>query len=385
MQKTRWILQTLILSAALNVALLSIFFYFLIRDNPLHFAYKPKEEVFCEPPPITPTLLGRLHAFSFAELVELLKDQRKLEYGYRVRDFALSALASFHEFDVERALGRGELSKRRWESLGNSFLLFPSLSDEDFDKLQNFAKKEKWPFTAKGLFKALRKNGIEMSDPELIGYFCHTPHFVFLETLFARTNLRFKKRNILALASENSWDQLERFWLQQQENRDFSQHTRQVFLMDAIEAGSKTAAYLLLITDFDFAIQQLEDAQVVKVLDLLTVQTQEALHFATQIAASCRGDEVQQRAMQRLAEYTHKPLKEIAGHFYEKPHQKHLRPLFREAPPAAPDPSVHIIQPGESLWLIAKKYQLPLEVLMEANHLQSTLIQPGKTLKIPLH
>jgi hypothetical protein len=383
MQKFRWLVQTLILSTALNAALLCTFFYFLIRDNPLHFSYRPKEEIYHEPPPLTSTLLRRLQTFSFADLVELLDDSRKVEYGYRIRDFALSSLASFHDFDVERALGRGRLSKKQWEYEGRSFLLFPRLQDEDFETLRSFASTERWPFTPRGLFREIQEKGIEKSDPALIHFFCHTPPFILLETLFARTHLPIRKRNLLALTLESGWERVEAFSAKEEQERDFSAAARVAFLIDAIEGGSKTATYLLLITDPLFAVKELDDEQTLKILDLLTVKTQEAQRFVQLTAQSPRCDEVRQKAMGRLAEYRGESTKEIAGHFYEKPGLKELRPLFRQQPPAAPDPATHIIQPGESLWLIARKYRVPIELLIETNHLQSTVIRPGHLLKIP--
>ena len=142
MQKSRWILQTLILSAALNGALLCTFFYFLIRENPIRFSYLPKEEVCSGDPPISPAFLERLRSFPFTQLVGLLQDERKVEQGYRVKNFALGALAAFHEFDVERGLGRGRLTKRKWESKEHNFRLFPGLNAGDFDALKVFASSK---------------------------------------------------------------------------------------------------------------------------------------------------------------------------------------------------------------------------------------------------
>lgn len=377
---SKWVLQTLILSVALNGALLCTFFYFLIRDNPLHLAYQPKEEREERPPPITPTLLGRLHTLPVEQLKELLQDQRKIQHGYRVRDFALGALASFHDVDVERGVGKGKLAKRKWEYGGDSFLLFPGLQDADFDQLQTFVAEEKWPLTPRGLFRLLRSAGVDKSDPALVHFFCHTPHFILLETLFARTELPIKKRSVLAVALESGWENLETYYEKQQTGTDFSDAIRQKFLVDAITEGSKTAVYLLLITDSTFACEELEDGQVVHLLELLTIKTQEAMQFAKLIVESPRSDSVRYRALERLSDFTGR---DLAGHFYEKPGLKKLRPVFREQPPAAPEPSTHIVQPGESLWLIARKYQVTLEKLMESNHLQSTSIRPGKSLKIP--
>lgn len=383
MHKSRWILQTLILSIALNATLLCIFFYFLIRSNPLHFAYKPKEEIFNTPLPVTSTLLNRLNSFSFEQLIDLLNDQRTVHQGYKIRDFALGTLFIHQDFDVERGLGKGKLATRKWENEGKKFLLFPGLVDEDFEVLQQFARTQKWPLTAKGFFRLIREKGIEKTDPALISAFCHTPHFVLTETLFARSKLPIQKKTLLALALESGWETLDAFYRREQENADFGVEARTAFLMEAIEQKSKTAAYLLLITDGDFAKNTLEDVKVIKILALLTVKTEEAERFAQEMAHSLRGDEVKRAAILRLSHYSGHSPEEIAKNFYEKPGLKELRPQFRQKPAASLDPNTHIIQPGESLWLIARKYHVSAERLIELNHLQNTNLKPGRSLKIP--
>jgi len=74
---------------------------------------------------------------------------------------------------------------------------------------------------------------------------------------------------------------------------------------------------------------------------------------------------------------------ETAARLSPRPSIGELRPVFREQPPASPSPRTHVIKQGESLWLIANKYQISIEKLMEFNGLHSTVLQPGRTLKIP--
>lgn len=380
--KSRWILQTLILSVMLNVLLLCIFFYFLISDRSLYFSYHPHVEIEPIPPPIPVTFLERLHTVSFDHLIELLNDDRKMGQGYHVRDFALGALAVFHDFDVERGLGKGPLSKRKWEYGGESFLIFPDLHEEELTLLQTFARTERWPYTAKGIFKQIKENGIAKSDPTLISFFCHTPEFILVETLFARTHLPIQRKTVLSLVLEGGWEGLSLFYEQQQQSACFSDTVRRTFLLERINRGSSTAAQLLLVTDLSFAVDELGDPQVEQVLELLTNNTEEVLQFAQQIAVSLRSDNARERARACLDQLTRNVPDEIAGHFYEKPGIKDLRPVFRQTPPAAPSPHTHLVQPGESLWLIARKYNLSIDYLLEINHLQSTVLQVGKVLKL---
>lgn len=385
MQKSKWILQTLILSGVLNAAFFGLFFYFLMWGNPIYFAFNPegKEESCQGLPPLSPSLMGRLETFPLCQLVDLLQDDRKIEQGYRVRDFALGALAAFHDVDVERGLGKGSLAKRRWVWEENTFLLFPGLKEEDFDALITFAKKERYPFTPQGLFKRVKAAGPENCDLDLLQVLLHTPQVVLLETLFARTHLPIQKKTLLALALEGGWEVVDVFYKEQQAKADFTDRSRGRFLVRAIEQGSKTAAALLLHTDENFVLNEMDDNQVTTLLTLLGSQSEAGLKCAQKIALSPRGDAVRDLAFKMVVEKTGKIPPELAGHFYEKPGLKELRPVFRQAPPAAPDPRTHIVQPGESLWLIARKHHISLEKLVDYNHLQSTVIRPGKSLKIP--
>ncbi|NGX53310.1 MAG: hypothetical protein K1000chlam4_00019, partial [Chlamydiae bacterium] len=139
---------------------------------------------------------------------------------------------------------------------------------------------------------------------------------------------------------------------------------------------SKTAAYLLLITDSDYALHQLDDSTICEIIALIPEKTQEAARFVQALLDSRRGEPVHRHALAQIGQYSGRELT-------PRPAQGELRPTFRERPPASPDPRLHIIQPGESLWLISHKYNIPIEDLMLHNHLQTTVLQPGKTLKIP--
>jgi hypothetical protein len=383
MSKSRLLFFILCFSGALNVALLSILFYFLIQTPPHSFFYHPPMAI-AEGPPPCEELFAKLENLTFTELTALLSDQRKVAHGYLVRDFALGALAKVHDFDVERGLSRGELSTRMWQYQGNTFLLFPGLGPIDFEKLQAFAQEDKWPFTPRGLLRCIKEEKIENCDPALISFFCHTPHFLLIETLFARTGLPIQKRSILTLIMESEWGTIENFYQQQKKEADFSIQKRRDFLLAALRTNSRTAAQLLLLTDLEFAVNDIDDQLVLKIFELQLGESQAALSFAYSIAESPRSDPIQQKALAYIATYSgSSPQDELVGHFLTKPGLKELRPVFREAPPAAPDPRTHVVQPGESLWQISKKYHVPLEILIKTNHLESTTIQAGKCLKIP--
>lgn len=378
--------QTLILSGVLNVIFLGIFFYFFIRENPfpIAFEYAPLN------PPVEKLILpveviGELAPLSSQELQAKLNDDTHVRDGYRIKDFALAILGFRDHLDVRRALGKKNLSERRWKiGSKHELTLYPELEADDFVVIQAFLKEEKWPETSYGLYLQIKKQGTS-ADPALLQMFCQTPEFLAVEVLFGPTCLPIKKGTLLALLIETPWPLIDAFLQKQRAGCDLSEHARRQFLIQSLMAHSQTAAYLLLMTDFTFAVDQLENSQVIVLLDLISKKTTEAVRYLKEIINSLRPEEIRQQAVDRLKSLGVESKGEIAARPGPRPSIGELRPVFRDKPPASPPPGIHVIQAGESLWLIARKYQVSIEELKATNHLSSPTIQPGKTLKIPRH
>ncbi|MCH9609661.1 MAG: hypothetical protein S4CHLAM45_00500 [Chlamydiales bacterium] len=334
---SRWLKQTLILSLGLNVVFVALLFHLAYRDSSsrLNFAYRPGR-----PETLEIALPQEFASASFETLIENLKDPK-------CRKHALSALVKGHDFDVERALGSPPQKR---------------LSDEDYKAICRFAKEEQYPFTARGLYKRL---------PETGKIFCFTPEFIQLQTLFARTQLPIENEILITLVSEGEFETLATYFRKQQEGANYEEGRRRQLLLDYIHDGSRTAAYLLLLTDYDFALATLPDEETVDLLQLLNVKTAEALRYCKALLDSSRSPLCKEKAS------------EIAGRFYRRPGEGVLRPQWRERHPKALPNDTHVIQPGESLWTISRKYRVSIEDLMKVNNLHSTTLQPGRLLKIP--
>ena len=374
----KWLVQALILSGLFDIALIAIFFYFLVQDNAFLFTFLPSNETECEAISFNP----ELESLSFEQLRELLLDVKMLEKGYRVRDLALGVLVSDHHLDLIRAVGR-PFSQSRLTFGETQLSVFPGLNHEDFQNIFQFTQRERWPLTSKGLFYEIEKGGMESVDTDLVIFFCRCPEFIAFETLFVREHFPIQKGTLLKMAIEGGWERLEHYFKSQEKKSDFSDRMRQALLLDYIEGGSKTAAYLLLLIDYSFANTELDDRGVSQLIDLLIDNTPEVLTFLETISTSQRSEQVCQKASQSLTNFLDLSEEEISGRYFPRPGIGELRPKFRDKPPMSVSPQVHVIQLGESLWLIARKYQLSVEALMEYNQLHSTVIQPGKTLKIP--
>lgn len=44
---------------------------------------------------------------------------------------------------------------------------------------------------------------------------------------------------------------------------------------------------------------------------------------------------------------------------------------------------MHVIEPGDNLWKIARKYKVSVEEIKRVNHLETEKLRPGKQLEIP--
>ncbi|NGX61952.1 MAG: hypothetical protein K940chlam9_01443 [Chlamydiae bacterium] len=381
--KSQWFFQAFVLSLLLNGILVGVFFYFLIRENPLPFFYTPPKIKQEKGVPPSPDFFASLRTLPLNDLFSMLKERQKVERRWAVRDFALGTLVETHEFAVWRALGKRALGGRRWKGEEESFLLFPGLDDESWEKIERFAKTEAYPWTTKGLFLRIQEAGVIDSPSEMIEAFSFTSEFVVLNTLFSRSNLPLHKGALLKLVLEGEWEMLENFFESEKKEADFSEQMRQELLVSYLDHGSQTAAYLLLLTDLEFVGEELSEEKVCQLISQLTVPTEEASQFLQEILEADYPLGAQAEARKQLGNWLQEPPEEVAKRFFPRPSEGELRPSFREAPPAAPEPSQHIVQPGESLWLIARKYHLTVEELMQANNLHSSTLKQGAVLKIP--
>ena len=68
--------------------------------------------------------------------------------------------------------------------------------------------------------------------------------------------------------------------------------------------------------------------------------------------------------------------------------QPTLKPLPKAINPkpaiAAATKRMHVIQSGENLWKIARKYKVSVEAIRKANHLETDKLRVGKQLIIPV-
>jgi hypothetical protein len=349
------------------------------------------------------------------QLITQLNDREFIEEGYTYRDVALAVLVNFHQFDIARAIGENILLQQRKLEIenGNSVFLYPGISEEQYHTILHFSLRERWPFTGEGLFHRIQKQ-MPSLDTSLLDAFYLTPEFLTIHTLIHRAETPadspVEKPDLVRMLSEGTWKMLADFVAQQRIVQDLSATRRQKFLLDYIDQKSPMAAYILLKTDYDFSLRKLDDTDTLRILRLIKEKKVIAEKYATALLISPRSDLIWQTAAQRLYEY--------AG---EKPPEKHIYlsalarftssnpisttpaplsiekkkttekikvtttsvPIQTTKTPHPSSPRFYIIQEGDSLWKIAHRFHVDIETLKNHNQLQSDLLKPGTTLKIP--
>lgn len=419
--------QALLISGSLNIAILTIFFYWLIKEAPptpyceLKPANRKEQQIPLAVEPSSAEVIRLFRTLSLEQLIARLLNTQLVENGFTQRDLALSSLISFHDFDFTRSLKGLPLPDQQRkipfgrDSKGNNvyIIVYPNLSEKHFQTIVDFTRLEKWPLTSRGLFRILRKRGLE-NDPSLIDAFYLTPEFLSVETLFNRSDIQVTKQEVLAVLLQGSWNMLSTFSEQQHRAQDLSPAKRQRFLMDYINKKSMASLTLLLKTDFAFASKKLDDNQVLAILNLMLEHSPAGEKFALAILKSPRSDTVRLMAANRLFEFAGEPKPEknkyaaALARFVpeakvplaqtpppqEKPKKiiptKPNKPIAQAAPskvkkasPPMRPTRTYIVQEGDSLWKIAKRFKIEISAIKKLNNLKSDFLKPGITLKIP--
>lgn len=294
------------------------------------------------------------------ELWIKLSDKRLVEHGFTVGDLTASALSGFYCFDLERALGR-ELEKKAvvYGSHGETLPLFTNLTEQDYNTLEAFIKRERWPFSAQGLFRIL-KNPKFREEKSLQETFFLTPEFITVERLVSTPSHKVEKETLLSLLLSGDWGKLAAFYEIQKQSSDWSEVPRRLFLLDWIHAGSKEAAELLYKSEGDFVVKKLDDKTTLALLRLLNEEDKKS--FSQKLLLQPRSEEVRKMALAFAGET--KDLK--------------AAPIFRP-----PSEGIYIVEPNDSLWKIAKKLNISMDLIRQMNGLTNDQLKPGRPLRIP--
>ena len=442
----RRLITFLVVSGALNIFLMGLLFYWNIRERPPtpYFELKPAASHEQKSPLAVDysdsEVIRYFRRMPLEWLVSRLDNKQLVENGYTQRDLALASLIAFHHFDMDRALcGLPPPDQKRFIRYGKfrdgapaDLIVYPGLSDKHFAAVVSFAATERWPMTSKGMFMALQKEEKEQRDPSLVDAFLMTTDFTVLEMLFSRSGVPIDKEELLSVVLEGDWSQLAHFVEQQKAAQDLTPARRYGFLLDYIQKSSKAAAKLMLKIDGTFAARKFDDSQVLQLLSLLDDKSPEGEQFALFMLTSPRSDAVHKMAATRLYQYAREPVPENYRHEAAlarfAPTHKVVQPaapvsakpspVVSSPPPPRPQPKIakpapapkklqlpkpsvpivtqrkiatppapkaryYVVQEGDSLWKISRRFNVDMEVIRAFNQLDSDSLRPGRTLKIP--
>ncbi len=396
MNKAKFLTQALILSGTLNIGFISTCIYFALKDKQAAISYEVPTEL--KEKLTNEQVLRAYSRASFQELLLRLESKEKMEEGCVKRDLALACLAAFHHLSVEKALGGELLQKRILPFQGDKGLsditLFVGLKDEQFEAVLQFVKTEKWPFTAKGLFTAVKQSSFPW-DPDLLEAFYLTPEFHGIYALLQKHISYVPKPLVVAMLKEASWSLLERFSEKLRTRQSYDDETyRECLMTYTLEGGSKIAADLLWRHEPDCILKRFDDEQILAFLESNRDQKERMEALAKELLLSVRSDGVRQKAAAVLYASVGEAFPE--SYDYEVALQRFCpqKIVFSPAPVnivtvAVEEKSpvskkiVHRVREGESLWKISRKYKISVDDIIKCNRLESDRLKVGKELEIP--
>jgi hypothetical protein len=401
-KRTRKLTQLLMISVGLNAIFFSSFIYSILKEREFSIpidlkpAQKKNLQVLNNE-----ELLRAYSTLSFSELLQRLENKELVEDGFLKRDLALACLVAFHHFNLERALGGLSLQKRYipFSNQQNQehipLAVFPGLADFQYQAIVHYAKTEKWPLTSQGIFFEIQRTSYPR-DPTLLEAFYLTPHFHTAFLLFTRTGLKAEKELLVELLAQGDWNLLQTFTEEQRRAQDLTIEKRRQLLLEYLSRRSSIAARVFLEADFEFTSKRMSDAHILALFDLTPPTSPFLIAFAKELIVSPRCDAIWKRAANLLYTCAGEPAPEPYNHLVTI---QRFAPHFLPEQAPAPVPKtdiepiaiaktaskrrVHVVSQGESLWKIARKYQVSVESIKKLNKLETDRVRTGKRLEIP--
>lgn len=365
MNQVRWLTLLLICSGSLNILGVAALLYthlFSSRSAQLTYSWRPaaaKEQVAL---PSNIELVRGLKTASRYQLIQKLLSRKPVENGFAERDLALGCLIALHHFDLGRALG-AEPKELRWLTLPDGSLpLYPALTPGEWCTLSNFALQEEWPLTPEGLFAEVSKVQGEL-PASLETALTLTPHFRAVEVLLSRATPPATRAQIVTLFRQGDWPTLDQFTEEQRSSQELSDERRRHLLTALFNSGSPLAGRLLLRFDGPYILHRWSDGEVVDLLQKLGEPSAEGHAFAFELLKTPRSSAVLKAAAALLSG--------------EKEEMKVA------AVKEVKEERTHVVQKGESLWLLARRYSCSVDDLVRLNQLRSETITVGQKLQLP--
>jgi LysM repeat protein len=429
--RIRFLTYALIISGAINIALLATFSSFALKEKEKALFKDMQSVSFSQPAKELSNnqILQEISSRSFKELLYLLESKENIEEGYKIRDLALGCLTTFHYFNLEKALPGQTLEKREMAFISKNgtketLTLFSGLSDFHYEAIKHYGYTEKWPLTSQGLFLEWKK-ATSPKDLTLKQAILLSSEYELIRNLFATCPYPVSQEDLLNLITEIRWEVIDSFSFEQKQIQDLSEQRRRSFLMTCLEEKSPIGASLLLNTDFAYVVKKLDDIQMQNLLDLVSSHPLTP-KLCQELLVSSRSQELFKICASKLYALKNQVLMEPYDHMAALKYLGLLKEEKKGPPPKIKgglaktkkaivnknDPSLknainkkmvpqnakknvvkntmiktkvrlHEVKKGESLYQIAKLYKVDVEKLKMKNHLKGNEVKVGRKIEIP--
>jgi len=347
--------------------------------------------------------IATLDALSDRELLAKLDDTTIVSHGYSVQELAL-ALLRLRDYQVEdplRSFGKWPqpLSSLSWSGKDGSsreVFLFSSISSEEIQAVSDFLSKSQVPFTPCGIVERLVPENRELFVLALV----RTDEWARFIKLFPD----FSEDQCVDIAQELGG----KGFLSAIEENGQERSERLLSLFE--KYSSKHLAEYLAAECPDCIVARGSDESVLRVLCSLPMQSDGGLRLSIRLLQAPRKSIVWKAAQAFLARALNRAdiakvskeelfdaLKQFIGMKREV-----VTTQKKEDKPSKPVPSTplseistraatrqltpyktYVVKKGDTLWSVAKRFNVHVEKLKYLNGLKGTKLSPGITLRIP--
>lgn len=333
-----------------------------------------------------------LKPLSFEKLLPFLEKDQALNSEISIRDLALGILVFDHLFNIQEALQEKKLPVKHIIFINADHqtvakqAYIPHLHYTHYKQIVYFANTEKWPFTSHGLFLKL-KNKKNRFDSSLKGLFFQNQDFIRLKLIFERSNLSMSHDQMLDLLLEGNWKQFQNVWhLEKTISKSYLELRRKI-LENYLANGSKIAAQILVEQDPLYVCQHLSDPLLEKLVSEIDSAKPTYMPFLLEVLASRHNEKIAKKVSACLNDHSTEPsrtTKKSSDNLLLSTHLTTFTPPNSQYNSLKKVPvfHYHVVQPGESLWKIAQKYQTSIDQIIKDNQLSSHLIREGQKLLI---
>lgn len=193
--------------------------------------------------------------------------------------------------------------------------------------------------------------------------FCNTPEFLYLRILLAGADATVAPiESLMQMVIRGGHDLF--FSLCNEETRvnNVSDMHRRELLLEYLKKGEPLAAQMLLIHDSEWVLHELDDQKLKYFLSILPLQSEEARNFITRISDSPRAC-----LLEGSSSVTHVRLNQDEDRAEVKK-ERYLE---------------YCVVKGDSLWLLARRFNVTIQAIKEMNQLSHDGLRLGQKLKIP--